>query len=245
MKNKTFTCISMLILFLVMTGCSKSVAKLAVDTEETTVIDATAKINPYDYLEDVAEDANVEYVVNDNIMTITVSKNDKTETFEIPVEIEEPNVFIDEDITIDTYAGYDIEEFIHEDEGVTHITNFNEETGDLSVTFTKGEWTTTLDSQVEVTDSDPVNKWPKKYSCYVTPLDDYFSITLYEDGTYYSETEGHTANGVWTYDGNGNFTTADIGYATLPGKGDYRQFVVDWGLNPLGNRILETCTFVE
>ncbi len=181
MKNKYLLCTSLLALFL--TGCSTSVAKLNVKSDEVVTIDATAKVNPSDYLKDVAEDAEVNYSISDGVMTITVSKDDKSETFEVPVTVQEPRVSIDEDITIDTYVGYDIEEYIHEDEGVSHTTNFNEETGELSVTFTKGEWTTTLDSQVEVLDSDPVYaKYDTAYTC--AGYTDYSGIiTLYKNGT--------------------------------------------------------------
>lgn len=208
MKNKTFTCIGILILFLAMTGCSRSVAKLAVDTKETTVIDATAKIDPYDYLEDVDEEASVEYSIADNIMTITVSKDNKTETFEVPVEIEEPNVSIDENITIDTYVGYDIEDYIHEDEGVSHTTNFDEETGDLSVTFTKGEWTTTLESKVEITDSDPIyGKYTSTFVCN-TLVVKVGEVELYNDGTCYDKM--HNEHGVWSTNGE-NMTVTNCG----------------------------------
>ncbi len=181
MKNKYLLCTSLLALFL--TGCSTSVAKLAVETDEVVTIDATAKVNPSDYLKDVAEDAEVNYSISDGLMTITVSKDDKSETFEVPVTVEEPRVSIDEDITIDTYVGYDIEEYIHEDEGVSHTTNFNEETGELSVTFTKGEWSTTLDSQVEVLDSDPIyGKYDAVYTC-AGYSSDAGIVNLMKDGT--------------------------------------------------------------
>ena len=165
MKNKKILlCIGLLTLLVISTGC-KSVATLAVKSNEVITIDATSKIDPYDYLKDVDEDAKVNYSIEDNTMIITVSKDDETKTFEVPIEIEEPNVSIDENIVVDKYVGYNIEDYIHEDEGVSHTTTFDEETGNLSVTFTKGEWTKTLESTVEVTDSEP---WPKMYSCYDT-----------------------------------------------------------------------------
>ncbi len=240
MKNKYLFCVRILTLLLCLTGC-KSVAKLAVETDEVVTIDATAKVNPSDYLKDVAEDAEVDYSISDGVMTITVSKGDKTETFEVPVEINEPSVSIDEGITIDTYTGYDIEEYIHEDEGVSHTTNFNEETGELSVTFTKGEWTTTLDSQVEVTSSDPIYLWPKTYSCYEALNGVATTVVLYENGRF-------TANdypGTFTYDENGPTSYQEDGYKYLNTYGDFNQFSVDLGLSFSGDPVIEVCTLVQ
>ncbi len=244
MKNKYLLCTSLLALFL--TGCSTSVAKLAVESDEVVTIDATAKVNPSDYLKDVAEDAEVNYSITDSVMTITATKGDKTETFEVPVTIEEPRVSIDEDITIDTYVGYDLEEYIHEDEGVSHTTNFNEETGELSVTFTKGEWSTTLDSQVEVTNSDPVYaKYDAVFYCgsytfHTGP------VTLYKDGTCTDDWETST----WKKEGNTIFTYCAVKttgqYGTISDDGktitfyDPNDCYPTMGSAPIGDTFLWT-----
>ena len=74
MKNKKILlCIGLLTLLVITTGC-KSVATLAVKSNEVVTIDATSKIDPYDYLKDVDEDAKVNYSIEDNTMIITVSK---------------------------------------------------------------------------------------------------------------------------------------------------------------------------
>ena len=241
-KNKKILLCGSLALGLLLTGCSSSVAKLAITSDEVVTLDASAKVNPSDYLEDVVEGAEVSYTISDNVMTITVSKDDKTETFEVPVEIEEPNVSIDENITIDTYVGYDIEDYIHEDEGVSHTTNFDEETGDLSVTFTKGEWTTTLDSKVEVTSSEPEEVWPKTYSCYEALNGVSETIVLNENGRF-------IGNGLYPgtigFDENGVYSSQHDGYAYLSAYGTLEQFTVDLGLSFSGDRVLQVCTLVK
>ena len=211
-KNKYILIVGLLALSLSLVGCSSSVAKLAVTSDEVVTLDASAKVNPSDYLSEVAEGAEVSYTISDNVMTITVTKDDKTETFEVPVEIEEPNVSIDEDITIDTYVGYDIEDYIHEDKGVSHTTSFDEETGDLSVTFTKGEWSTTLDSKVEVIDSDPVyGKYVSTQFCNSRTVN-LGTVTLYKDGACYEETRD--SHNVWSLNGK-NLTITDCGMSYI------------------------------
>ena len=243
-ENKKILLYGSLALGLLLTGCSSSVAKLAVTSDEVVTLDASAKVNPSDYLEDVVEGAKVSYTISDNVMTITVSKDDKTESFEVPVEIEEPNVSIDENITIDTYVGYDIEDYIHEDKGVSHTTNFNEESGDLSVTFTKGEWSTTLDSKVEVTSSEPEEVWPKNYNC--IDSNGYFIYrSLLGNGRYTATADSLTVGGTYTYDGVNSWTLQEDGYLLHSAYGDYNQFVIDYGKSFSGNQINDVCTLVK
>ena len=74
MKNKKILlCIGLLTLLVISTGC-KSVATLAVKSNEVITIDATSKIDPYDYLKDVDEGAEVNYSIEDGTMIITVLK---------------------------------------------------------------------------------------------------------------------------------------------------------------------------
>ena len=178
--NKKLLCVCALSLLL--TGCG-DIGTSNVAEGETVTIDATEKLDPTIYLKDLDKDAKVDYEIKGNEMIITLTKGDKTKDITIPVEVNEPNVSVDRHIEVDKYVGYDLEQYIHEDEGVTHTTNFDEDTGKLSVTFTKGEWTKVIDDDVTVLDSNPINNWPKKYSCteslYPGEIDTYI---LYEDG---------------------------------------------------------------
>lgn len=204
--NKKLLCVCALSLLL--TGCG-NLATSNVADGETVTIDATEKLDPTVYLKDLDKNATVDYEIKDNEMVITVTKGDKTENINIPVEVNEPKVSIDRHIEVDKYVGYDLEQYIHEDEGVTHTTNFDEDTGKLSVTFTKGEWSNTLEDDVTVLDSNPLNVWPKTYSCCLSIESgcNYVKV-LNEDGSF-SEKDivyGWNDSGAFSYDGkNGWF----------------------------------------
>lgn len=243
--NKKLLCVCALSLLL--TGCG-NLATSNVADGETVTIDATEKVNPKDYLKDLDKKATVDYEIKDNEMVITVTKGDKTENINIPVQVNEPKVTIDRHITVDKYVGYDLEQYIHEDEGVTHTTNFDEDTGKLSVTFKKGEWTTTLEDDVTVLDSNPINNWPKTYSCCLSIESgcNYVKV-LNEDGSF-SEKDivyGWNDSGTFSYDGkNGWFfdykNSNDLYYI-----GDYEKFVADTGGTQDGTPSYDTCTLIK
>ena len=243
--NKKLLCVCAL--SLLQTGCG-NLATSNVADGETVTIDATEKLDPTVYLKDLDKNATVDYEIKDNEMVITVTKGDKTENINIPVEVNEPKVSIDRHIEVDKYVGYDLEQYIHEDEGVTHTINFDEDTGKLSVTFTKGEWSTILEDDVTVLDSNPINKWPKTYSCCLSIESgcNYVKI-LNEDGSF-SEKDivyGWSDSGTFSYDGkNGWFfdykNSNDLYYI-----GDYEKFVADTGGTQDGTPSYDTCTLIK
>ena len=213
-------------LLLLLTGCGE-VAKLNITTTEPITIDATEKLDPSIYVKNLVKNAPVVYDIN------------------VPVQVNEPKVSIDRHITVDKYVGYDLEQYIHEDEGVTHTTNFDEDTGKLSVTFTKGEWSTTLEDDVTVLDSNPLNVWPKTYTCCMSIQKGCNYITvLNEDNTFsqkltiadWNDTGKYTYNGdnSWYFDYN-NSTDQ---YA----NGNYNQFVITNGKTMSGIQAYTTCT---
>ena len=226
--NKKLLCVCALSLLL--TGCG-NLATSNVADGETVTIDATEKLDPTVYLKDLDKNATVDYEIKNNEMVITVTKGDKTENINIPVEINEPKVSIDRHIEVDKYVGYDLEQYIHEDEGVTHTTNFDEDTGKLSVTFTKGEWTTTLEDDVTVLDSNPINNWPKVYTC-CDSLESKCThiLTLNKDGTFKHVIEGVASDkGKYTYDGNNSWFFNYDNSRDLYGTGDYEKIIQDTG----------------
>ena len=243
--NKKLLCVC--VLSLLLTGCGKEVTTNVKDGQ-TVTIDATEKIDPSIYLDNLDKDAKVSYEIKDNEMIITVTNGKKTTDFNIPVEVNEPKVSIDRHIEVDKYVGYDLEQYIHEDEGVTHTTNFDEDTGKLSVTFTKGEWSTTLEDDVTVLDSNPINNWPKTYSCCLSIESgcNYVKI-LNEDGSF-SEKDivyGWSDSDTFSYDGkNGWFfdykNSNDLYYI-----GDYEKFVADTGGTQDGTPSYDTCTLIK
>lgn len=240
--NKKLLCVCALSLLL--TGCG-DLAKSNVAEGKTVTIDATEKIDPTIYLKDLDKNATVDYEIKDNEMVITISKGDKTKNINIPVEVNEPKVSIDRHIEVDKYVGYDLEQYIHEDEGVTHTTNFDEDTGKLSVTFTKGEWSTTLEDDVTVLDSNPINNRPKVYTC-CDSIDGacVYVMILNEDGTF----KNSLTNGMWsdtgkyTYDGDNSWFFDYNNSNDLYANGNYEKFAQDTGLNSWGEQTYLTCT---
>ena len=240
--NKKLLCVCALSLLL--TGCGKEVTTNVKDGQIVT-IDATEKIDPSIYLENLDKDAKVNYKIKDNEMIITVTKGDKTTNFNLPVQVNEPKVSIDRHIEVDKYVGYDLEQYIHEDEGVTHTTNFDEDTGKLSVTFTKGEWSTTLEDDVTVLDSNPINNWPKTYTCCMSNESACnYVLTLKEDGTFNDKdiTYGWSDIGKYTYDGNNSWFFDYNNSNDLYASGNYEKFVVAAGQTMGGTKIFQTCT---
>ena len=243
--NKKLLCVCALSLLL--TGCG-NLATSNVADGETVTIDATEKLDPTVYLKDLDKNATVDYEIKDNEMVITVTKGDKTENINIPVEVNEPKISIDRHIEVDKYVGYDLEQYIHEDEGVTHTISFDEDTGKLSVTFTKGEWSTTLEDDVTVLDSNPINNWPKTYTCEINNKGAVgYTLTLNKDGTFVDKMN----NGMWsdtgkyTYDGDNswyfNYNNSD----DLSGTGNYEKFAQDTGLNSWGEQTYITCILIK
>ena len=239
--NKKLLCVCALSLLL--TGCG-NLATSNVADGETVTIDATEKLDPTVYLKDLDKNATVDYEIKDNEMVITVTNGKKTTDFNIPVQVNEPKVSIDRHITVDKYVGYDLEQYIHEDEGVTHTTNFDEDTGKLSVTFKKGEWSTTLEDDVTVLDSNPINKWPKVYTCCDSIDGNCDSVlTLNEDGTFKDKDGfGWSDTGKYTYDGNNNWFFNYNNSNDLNATGNYEKFSQDTGITSWGNQSYYSCS---
>lgn len=231
-------------LLLLLTGCGE-VAKLNITTTEPITIDATEKLDPSIYLKNLDKNATVDYEIKDNELIISVTKGDKTTDFNIPVEVKEPKVSVDRHITIDKYVDYDLEQYIHEDEGVTHTTNFDEDTGKLSVTFTKGEWTTTLEDDVTVLDSNPINNWPKVYTC-CDSLESAcnYVLTLKEDGTFNDKdiTYGWSDTGKYTYDGNNSWFFDYNNSNDLYASGNYESLTIAAGQTMSGIQAYVSCS---
>ena len=230
-------------LLLLLTGCGE-VAKLNITTTEPITIDATEKLDPSIYLKNLDKNATVDYEIKDNELIISVTKDDKTTDFNVPVQVYEPKVSIDRHITVDKYAGYDLEQYIHEDEGVTHTTNFDEDTGKLSVTFTKGEWSTTLEDDVTVTDSNPINSWPKTYSCVDTLNSKVTYVTvLNEDGSFNQRLTITDWNdtGKYTYDGDNGWYFNYNNSNDLSAFGNYEHFSIDTGPSMSGKQTYIVC----
>lgn len=241
MKKKILCALTLILL---LTGCG-DLAKLNTNQEDTITIDATEKIDPTIYLKDVDKNATVNYEIENGTMLITVSKGDKVQEFSMPVQVDEPKVSLERHITVDKYLGYDLEQYINEDEGVSHTIDFDEETGKLAVTFTKGEWSKTIEDEVTVLDSNPINNWPKVYTCcdnienscsYTLILNENKSFKVSDASNGWSDT------GVYTYDGNNSWFFDYYNTNDHSGTGNYETFVGDICYTFEGAHRLLTCT---
>ena len=233
-------------LLLLLTGCGE-VTKLNITTTEPITIDVTKKLDPSIYLKNLDKNATVDYEIKDNELIISVTKGDKTTEFNIPVEVKEPKISVDRHITVDKYVGYDLEQYIHEDEGVTHTINFDEDTGKLSVTFTKGEWTKVIDDDVTVLDSNPINNWPKKYSCFFVggPNHDPETYILNEDGTYEFSGLYGSHKDKYEYDGNNSFVFYCNDEDPYPATGNYEHFKITLFMLTSGDQTYDVCDLIK
>lgn len=200
--------LTLLLILAMVSGCSaKPLAKL---TEEAINIDITEDFDPASVLTDVQEGTDVSYELDEenSHLVITLTKDDKTETLETDVTITYPRFELPENITIDTYTGYDINGLVETEDGVEISSELNEETGELTITYTKGNYSQTITQEVEVVNSDPWEgvfpgsfklireqnsgtgeTWDMTGNC---------SVTFYADGTLRSEAFGQTYNRTYT-----------------------------------------------
>lgn len=174
---------------------------------ETVNVVGTAKIDLSQFYTDPAKLSKVSYSFNDDetIMTVTDENGEKTKTFNVPVSVTYPSYTIADDITIDTYTGYDINDFVTADEGVEVTSELNENI--LTITLSKGIWSETLEREVTLEDSSPMtihklartHGYPIVYSGnsllpYTLTFHDENTVTLWDP-----ENRG-SVNGLKTYD---------------------------------------------
>ena len=127
-----------------------------VEYNETSAIDGTKDVDLslfYDVTSKVKE-----YTLNEDKTILTIT--DENSTFDIPVNLVYPTYTIQKDITIDTYVGYDINEFVTADEGVEITSTIDEENSKLNITLTKNNWSVTETKDVTLTNSSP---YPMKF----------------------------------------------------------------------------------
>lgn len=190
-KMKKIILISLLMFAL--TGCSNDLAKL--NAPEDLVIDTREDFDPKTILTEIEEGVEVSYKLDEenSKIVITLTKDDKTQNLEAPVTIQKPLVVPNENITIDTYKGYDINTLINVEEGTEVTETLDEEKGILTITAKNGDREEIFEVPVEVTNSSP---YPITCQSTVdevgTPLDT--SITFLSDSEFrfdspYSGTE--------------------------------------------------------
>ena len=140
--------ITLATIFLLLTSCGTTLAKLNVPEDLT--INYYEEFDPSTVLEEVVEGTEVSYQLDEDNskLIITLANGDKEQTLEAKVNIEHPLVVPNEDITIDVYKGYDIKDLITVDEDTVIEESLDEEKGILTITAINGEEQETIEVPV-------------------------------------------------------------------------------------------------
>lgn len=127
-------------------------------TYELMEIDGTLPVDLSVFYSDSAKLAKATYVFNEDetIMTVT----DENGSFDVPIHVNYPAYTIADDIEIDTYVGYDINDFVTADEDIEITSTIDEENSTLNITLTKNNWTVNETKEVTLTNSSP---YPMKF----------------------------------------------------------------------------------
>lgn len=122
-------------------------------TYELMEIDGTLPVDLSIFYSDSAKLAKATYVFNDDETVMTVT--DENGSFDVPVHVNYPTYTIADNIEIDTYIGYDINDFVTADEDVEITSELDEENSTLNITLTKNYWTVNETREVTLTNSSP------------------------------------------------------------------------------------------
>lgn len=140
------------LIYTIVTEDKTTILSQVVEYNETIDIDGTSDIDLsvfYDVTSKVKE-----YDLNEEKTILTIT--DENSTFDIPVNLVYPAYTIKQDITIDTYVGYDINDFVTvNDKDVVLTSQLDEDNAILSITLIKNDWVATEDIAVTLTNSNP------------------------------------------------------------------------------------------
>lgn len=157
-------------------------------TFETVDIDGTLPVDLSQFYSNPNKLAKISYVLNEDetVMTVTDENSEEPHSFDVPVNVIYPSYTIEDNITIDTYTGYDINDFVTADEGVEIASTLDEENSTLNITLSKNNWTETFNKEVTIIDTNP-------FPLYYVGHDDVdesiiMYLTLNEDGTGFDKT---------------------------------------------------------
>ena len=178
-------------------------------TFETVDIDGTLPVDLSQFYSNSDKLAKISYVFNDDetVMTITDENGEEPYSFDVPVNVIYPSYTIANDITIDTYIGYEISDFVTAEEGVEISHKLDSETSVLNITLSKNDWLVNENVPVTLTSSEP--QYPIKYLAYKQVDSAGYVYDLSKEGSYIifdTESTGRIGNplnnayGVITYD---------------------------------------------
>ena len=165
-----------------------------VETQEFTVdfetidIDGTLPVDMNQFYSNPDKLAKVSYLISadETTMTVTDENGEEPHSFDVPVNVIYPEYTIAENITIDTYVGYDINEFVTAEEGVEVVSELDEENSLLNITLSKNDWINNVKKEVTIINSNP---YPLNYVGYSPDVKNVtYYLTLNEDGTGFDKT---------------------------------------------------------
>lgn len=182
-----------LIIGLIIAIFAVSNAHLGKLTNENIVFDVTEKFDINDYLTKVKNGTEVTYDLDEEIslLTVNLKKGKKEETLSTNVTIVYPRVTVEEGVVVDKYVGYNLDDYINVEDGVKYTYDFDEETGVLTVNYSKGEYSNSVSTVVTVTSSDPKDN-VRNYDC-INISGMKYQMVVYPDGTL-EEIETSTGN---------------------------------------------------
>lgn len=124
---------------------------------ETVIIDGTLEADMSVFYSDPAKLSKVSYAYNEDetIMTITDENGEESYSFDVPVKVQYPSYSIADDIVIDTYTGYEIDDFVRADEGVEILHELDEENSILNIKLSKNDWSVNESVLVTLISSEP------------------------------------------------------------------------------------------
>ena len=126
-------------------------------TFEAVDIDGTLPVDLSQFYSNPDKLAKISYVFNEDetVMTITDENGEEPHSFDVLVNVIYPSYTIADDITIDTYTGYDVNNFVTADEGVEITSTLDEENSALNITLSKNSWSVNETKEVTLTNSSP------------------------------------------------------------------------------------------
>lgn len=187
-------------------------------TFEIVDIDGTLPVDLSQFYSNPDKLAKLSYEFNEDEteMTITDENGEEPHSFNVPVNVIYPSYTIADNITIDTYIGYEITDFVTAEEGVEISHELDSENSVLNITLSKNDWTVNENVPVTLTSSEP--QFPIKYMSYKQVDAAGYVYDLSSDGAYIllqSENSGKMCNpqnnacNAFTYDNE--YMYVDVG----------------------------------
>lgn len=154
-------------LVIMLPACSKPLAVLE-DKDAPLIVDVRDDFDPKSILKGLKDETDVSYVLDEenSKLIITLTNGKRSETIEKEVTVQYPlATFKNEDMTIDLYKGYDINELVDLLENTTAEGTLDEANNTLTVTATNGDRTESITSVVTIIDTTPT-PYGRTYASY-------------------------------------------------------------------------------